>query len=171
MEIWWVPPGILKLECKLKPIKTHRDESWRVIKSKTRTSCTSGPSLCPTWLNFPFQNASLLQASLWSCNKLLLYIIISQHPSDSQPFWIITLEDPAAVLQFFRTTLDGSHYNLAHLFLHNVIPFNTFFHSPQMTHSNALHGKAAYAVHIVTQLLFQHKANTTDYSQYEEICN
>ena len=38
---------------------------------------------------------------------------MSQQPSGGKPSWIIALEDPAAVLQFFRTTLDGSRHNVA----------------------------------------------------------
>ena len=90
-----------------------------------------------------------------------------------QPSWIITLEDPAAVLQFFRTTLDGSLCNVAHLLLHNGILFNTFSPPPHMSNSNALHGKVGYAyvVRMLTQCPFQHKPDTMDYSQYKEICD
>ena len=98
---------------------------------------------------------------------------MSQQPSGGKPSWIIALEDPAAVLQFFRTALDGSLHNAAHLLLHNGIPFNTFSPPPHTSDSNASHGKVAYAyvVHTLTQRPFQHKPDTMDYSRYEEICD
>ena len=119
--------------------------------------------------DFPLENASSLQARLLSHNGLQLYVITSQQPSDSQTSWVITLDDPAAVLQSFRTPLDGSLRNAARLLLHNGIPFNTFSPSPQTSDSCTSHGKVAYAVHKLTHRPLQHKPDTLDYSRYEEI--
>ena len=76
-----------------------------------------------------------------------------------------------ALLQSFRTHLDGSICNAAQLLLHNGILFNMFSPSlsPQMSDSSASCGKVTYAVHKLTHHLLLHKPNTLDYSWYEEI--
>ena len=75
------------------------------------------------------------------------------------------------VLQCFRTLMDGSLHNAAHLLLHHGIPFNMFSPSPQVSDPNASHGKVAYATHKLTQHLLQHKPDTMDYLRYKEIHN
>lgn len=117
------------------------------------------------------QAASPLEAKLLSHNGQQLYVIAAPQSSDSQPSWKLVLEDPAAVLQCFRASLDGSGSlrNAARLLLHNGIRFNTFSPSPQTSGPTASQGKVAYAMHKLTHRPLQHKPDTMDYPRYEEI--
>ena len=75
--------------------------------------------------------------------------------------------NPVAVLQCFRANLGGSVWNVAHLFLHSGILFNTFVLSLQMDSDSPK--KLTYAVHKLTHCPIKHKSTAGNYMRYEEI--